>query len=124
MTSSNGHTQHLRDVAHERAFTAAAGALIGRSPIGITKLAEARAPLDPIRDFPFRDFALDALEELADCRNYIVWDALRHDLTRTGPSSHQSRAALQRALAHVIEAFAEVDLARRLTRLETSRAEA
>lgn len=113
--TTNGHNAQQRDVAHERAFTAAAAGLLERSPVPITQLAEQRAPLDPLRDFPWRDLHEDALEELADCRNYTAWAALRLDLARIGThDAHESRAALQRALAHIVEAFAEIKLSRSL----------
>jgi hypothetical protein len=125
VSQGNGHVERRRDVAHERAFTAAAAHLVERSPGPIRELAETRAPMTPIEGFALRDFGMEGLEEGADWRNYLCWHALQLDLAgRTDPPALAARAALARALAHVIEAFAEHDLARRLVALDTAHGEA
>lgn len=43
MSQGNGHVERRRDIAHERAFTAAAAHLVERSPAPIRQLAEERA---------------------------------------------------------------------------------
>lgn len=115
MNPGNGHIDHPRDVAFERAFTMAAATSAGRNAAALISLAEARAPATPIREFLLRDLAMDGMEEGADWRNYICWDALRLDLSnRTDPEARAARVALHRALAAVVTGFEQHRLAGQL----------
>lgn len=64
------------------------------------------------QDFPAldRDLEREALEELADCRNYVVWrlDGIHRDLFEGGERVEH----LQNALRYVALAFNEVMQAR------------
>jgi hypothetical protein len=44
----NGQHDGPRDVGFERAFTATAAGQVGHNPTSITRLAEQRAPLEPV----------------------------------------------------------------------------
>lgn len=111
----NGRIDRPRDISFERALTIAAATSAGRNPAEIIRLAEARAPLTPIREFLLRDLTMDGLEEGADWRNYICWDVLRLDLSnRNDPEALAARAALHQALAAVVTAFEQHRLAGQL----------
>jgi hypothetical protein len=61
----------MRDVAFERRETVLAA---GRAPsAALIAFAEERAGTSDVRDVHRRDFGREVLEELADCRNYLVW---------------------------------------------------
>jgi hypothetical protein len=116
LSTGNGDRDQQRDVAFERAFTAIAAVAVGGNPTAIGALAEQRAPLDPIRDFLLRDLPMDGLEEGADWRNYVCWQALLIDLLVLGtdPRGRAARAALHRCLGAIVIAFEQQQIARRL----------
>lgn len=111
----NGQHDRPRDIAFERAFTATAATTAGHNPTQITRLAEQRAPLEPVRGLLVRDFGMDGMEEAADWRNYICWHAMHVDhIGRRDAVARQARAALGRALGAVVVGFHEHQLAREL----------
>jgi hypothetical protein len=117
--TGNGHHDQARDVAFERAFTATASVAVGRAPAAITAMSEARAPLEPIRGFLVRDLCQDGLEEFADGRNYICWQALHVDhVGRRDPLAREARKALGRALGAAVMGFEELRLAQALLAAE------
>lgn len=109
MSAGNGHHDHPRDVAFERAFTYAAAALAGRNAAALIELAEQRTPLEPILNIFLRNLPNDGLEEGADWRNYCCFQGQLLDLLRAGgdPRAPAARAAVQRCLAAIIVAFDE-----------------
>ena len=79
-----------------------------RPPVeGLNDFADRRAGSKPIRDSVIEDGDREALEELADCRSYLVWTILH----RNGdtPASNELRAM---ALGHVAAAYHLIELAR------------
>lgn len=72
-----------------------------------------RAQAEYGHDFPdtTRDLEVEALDELADCRNYIVWrlDGIRRGLF---PNDHWRVPHLQMALRGVITVFEQLQQAR------------
>lgn len=85
MSERNGHvTPKVARRAHaavalERRRTYEAARSNGIEPVELVRLAEARAGVTPVRDLERRDFVQEAREELADCRNYLVWLAAQVD---------------------------------------------
>lgn len=85
MSERNGHVpakiarRAHADIARERRRTFEAGRANGIEPVELVHLAEARAGIAPVRDLARRDFVQEAREELADCRNYLVWLAAQVD---------------------------------------------
>jgi hypothetical protein len=112
--SENGQHDRPRDLGFERAFTATAAGQVGHNPTSITRLAEQRAPLEPVRGLVSgRDLGMDGMEEGSDWRNYICWHAMHIDhLGRRDPLAREARAALGRALGAVVIGFHEHHLAR------------
>lgn len=98
----------MRNVDRERADTIAAAAPMFRaSAMSISAYAEQRAGTQPIRDHQTRDFATEALEELADARNYLVW-------WRQQPAAQPAALALiDTALAAVVDAYDAIRTAER-----------
>lgn len=85
MSERNGHVKppvarraHAA-IARERRRTYEASRANGIEPVELVRLAEERAGVAPVRDLPRRDFVQEAREELADCRNYLVWLAAQVD---------------------------------------------
>jgi hypothetical protein len=105
-----------RDIPFERDWIAWVAEAAGQDPARLMVFAEQRAGQDPVRGAAGRDFGLEALEELADARNYLVWWAeqtLRSD--PRGELGGEISAALGRAGSALVTAWAEVEQARALT---------
>lgn len=87
-----------RRLDEERQLTRQAAFRSGHHDAGrqLAQLADQRAPLQPVRD---RDLIAEAREELADCRNYLVWAIQAGQIDAdTGLDS----------LSHVISAYAQL----------------
>jgi hypothetical protein len=55
---------------------------------------------------PFNATFVEALEEVADLRNYVAWEALRLDAEeRTDEDADRERMLLRRTLAAAVEAY-------------------
>lgn len=104
-----------RDLAHERLLTLEASqySRIGASERAaiseaLSSFAEQRAGAGPWRDFHSnrRDFDLEALEEVADLRMYLLAEFRKHELR---DENHEDADAelmhLRRALSAAVEAF-------------------
>lgn len=95
-----------RNLAYERALTATAATAAGSHGAAITRFAESRAPLEPVRDALARDFILEQAEEAADWRNYACWGMRQLDETRRqDPRARAARAELTQALGTVCVAW-------------------
>lgn len=99
-----------RDTELERKLTDEAAASVAASADHLNDFAEHRAGTDPVHDPAHRDFGLEAAEELADARNYVVWW-----LDQPQPYGDMVTDELRNALAAITVAYEHVDLARRLT---------
>jgi hypothetical protein len=93
-----------RDLVVERALTSAAGNDQPVAALELSEFAEDRAGTGPVVDVEQRDFALEALEELADARNYLVWLARLH-------AGHPATVRLVDAIGALVHAYAEVNAA-------------
>lgn len=92
-----------RDLPYERELTLQAAQAVDVRCVVLSRFAEHRAGAGDVRDPDRRDFALEALEELADARNYIVWVA-----TRERSADVPDEAVLAQVgavLAPVVQAF-------------------
>lgn len=100
-----------RNVQDEREITALP--FEGAMPWALVNMAEARAPEEPVKDVTGRDFCQETLEELADARNYLVWEIQK--LEERGPVAGTSpaRARLDQALRSVALSFGLVQRAQR-----------
>ena len=109
-----------RDIEDERTITALAmggmvlvrdGELDALTPWALVGMSEGRAPETPVRDATGRDFCEETLEELADARNYIVWEIQK--LEDRGPVAGTSpaRARLDQALRSIALSFGLVQRA-------------
>lgn len=64
-----------RDIQLERELTRQAAERAQVTDVdGLSAFAEARAGHGPVRGAPDRDLMLEAIEEFADGRNYVVWE--------------------------------------------------
>jgi hypothetical protein len=100
--------QH-RDPALEERWTDLAAARAGADcPERLTACAATRADRGPVRDFTTRDFGLEALEELADARNYLVW--WLQQLPTLAPADAAANARIV-ARDHMVRALGLVALA-------------
>lgn len=98
-----------RDIRLEHEMTAAAARDVGANPDRLSDFADRRARPGPVL-CAGRDLELEAAEELADARNYVVWrlaqlEQLGHDSIRL----HARRRRISRVLALVALAFDELD---------------
>lgn len=91
-----------RDVELERALTLQASKAAGVKCVVLSHFAEQRAGAGDVRD-PDRDLALEALEELADARNYLVWAATRAAAAPTSDVDVLER--VEAALVPLAQAF-------------------
>lgn len=109
-------TDEPRDLAHERLLTLEASqySRIGASERAaiseaLSSYAEQRAGDGPWRDFRGRSFDVDALEEIADLRMYLLAEFRKHELRN---ENHEDADAelmhLRRALSAAVEAFGAV----------------
>lgn len=98
----------------EREMTAAA--LAGyMDPEPLVAYAEARILPGPLKDFGGRDWVREALDELSDCRNYLVWWE-QADLDEPESDEVDARRQIRvQALQHVAAAFMLIEQARRLS---------
>lgn len=92
-----------RNVPLERRLTLNAAVRAGVRWVVLTHFAEQRAKPGPVVEPPGRDLALEALEELADARNYLVWRAVS-ELRRPAPDGDVG-VLVQDALTHLAAAF-------------------
>lgn len=93
----------IRDTALERELTLEAGGLAGCRGAAeqLAMFAEGRAGTGPVLDLHVRDFRRELLEEIADGRNYAIWDWLQAlELQADDGGTH----ALQ-TLVHLTAAF-------------------
>ena len=100
-----------RDLDRERARTIdAAGP---EHAAALRALADERAGDRGVDALASRDFITETLEELADARNYLLWQMQQLDHLEPEKSidAEHRDALLNRALAHVAEAFALVEAA-------------
>lgn len=105
-----------RDIPFERDWTSWVAAAAGQDGTRLNGFAEQRAGTRAVEGAADRDFAVEALEELADARNYLVWwveDVLRRDAR--GELGGEITAAIGRAGCALVTAWAEVEQARALT---------
>ncbi len=110
--------ERCRDRGFERETTNRAATGLGIDVEALNRLAEARA--DGLgheaygRDFPDigRDLRREAIEELLDARNYVVWllDAMQRGWILA--VNEDRTRHLQAALRHVILAFEEINRSR------------
>lgn len=94
-----------RDPAREREFTREAARLVGLDPTALIAFAESRTHPGPLKDFWTRPWPIEGMEEAADWRNYLCWEAER--IIRLGDARGLPR--LGRALAFVLMAWHELD---------------
>lgn len=102
--------ERQRDIENERALTDLAGQAVGLDRTvadSLTAFAEQRARPGPIVE---RDFVTEALEELADCRNYLIWGAQQAAArtTEDGEPNDSEYAQLLTALSHVLRAWEQI----------------
>ena len=100
----------VRNIPLERALTKDAAATVRAPAARLNDFADRRAKPGPVSLADGRDLELEAAEELADARNYLVWrleqlEATAHDSIR----GHTRRRRLQRVLALTALAFDELD---------------
>lgn len=107
-----------RDVAHERRWTLQAAAMANVATGVAQRLvsfAESRTLPGPLRDFGMRRWAHEALEELADTRNYLCWWSLAVVLGDDGNELvGEISEHIGQALAGVIVVYHHVEQARAL----------
>lgn len=101
-----GVTDHDRNIDVERLWTTEAAATRGAPPEALIELAEQRAGDGQIRDLTNRDFGMEALEELADTRNYLLW-WVEQIIAKGGniPAGAQLVRIISDVLAEVVVAF-------------------
>ena len=100
----------VRNIPLEREWTAAAAKELGAAAERLSAFADSRARPGPVDLANGRDLELEAAEELADARNYLVWrleelETIGHDSIR----GHVRRRRLRRVLALTALAFDELD---------------
>lgn len=72
----------------------------------LSAFAERRAGRDPVRLPKGRDLVVEALEEVADLRNYVAWEVRRLELEeRTDEDADREHMLLRRALAAAVESY-------------------
>jgi hypothetical protein len=104
-----------RDVTFERDWTSCVAQAAGHDPSRLNGFAEQRAGSGGVCGAAGRDFGLEAMEELADGRNYLVWWV--EELLRTDPKGELAGeviAAIGRAGVALVTAWHEVEQARAL----------
>lgn len=106
-----------RDVALERRLTLQAAERAGVKCVVLAHFAEQRAKPGPVLEPPGRDLVVEALEELADARNYLVWRTASE--MREPEPDGQVAALVGEALEHLVRAF---DVTMRLHDLRRRRA--
>lgn len=92
-----------RDFGSERTWTIRAGESRRVSVAQLVAFAEDRAGAGPVRDLETRDFGLEVREELADARNYLVWQLLQE--FQSVELDDEVIELITRALESVVEAF-------------------
>lgn len=96
-----------RNLDHERDWTHKIGRLQGVPVDELIALSEQRAGTGDVRDLETRDFGREALEELADTRNYLLW--WMEQIAQSSSGSFSERADLittiSRALGNTASAF-------------------
>lgn len=92
-----------RDVPGEREL---AERIVGPTVGALLQFAHARAHPGPVREFPTRDFIVDAVEEAADGANYSLWGIQQLDRLGTDdPRVGDVFAAYATALTRFAEAY-------------------
>lgn len=115
-----------RDLAHERMLTLEASQFVrgisaasrGAVSEALSSYAESRAGAGPWRDFDERDFSVEAAEEIADLRMYVLaemtkWEQ-RRDAGRDDEDADAELMHLRRALAAAVECYDAVSSYRRV----------
>lgn len=92
-----------RDVALERDLTLKAAERGGVRCVVLSHFAEHRAGAGDVRDPDRRDFPFEALEELADARNYMVW-GWSHEISQETVDT-DALDLISEALMRVAQAF-------------------
>lgn len=109
-----------RDVEDERLITRLALAGLGKEGAAVAaaliEFAEERAEAGPVRDVATRDLMQDGLEELADCRNYLVWAIQDLERLSFAPDRADALQELYEALAETARSFARIKRAQELAR--------
>lgn len=103
----------VRDVVFGGEWTRSAASAVNAPVEDLIRFADTRAKDGPVKGLPGRDLIREGLEELADARNYVVWEAQRQyegHKPDSGVIEH-----LGTALGYVAAAFAELRAARGLT---------
>lgn len=121
-----GNGSVTRDVAHERMLTLEASQFVrGISPASrgavseaLSSFAESRAGAGPWRDFDDRDFSIEAAEEIADLRMYVLAEMTKWEQRRDGGRDDEDADAelmhLRRALAAAVECYDAISSYRRV----------
>jgi hypothetical protein len=84
-------------------LTAQAADAAGVKSVVLTRFAEGRARPGAVLEPVGRDLSMEALEELADARNYLVWRAAAE--WRSPHPNEDILADISEALVHVVRAF-------------------
>jgi len=122
-----GNASEARDLRRERFLTLEASQFVTgigaadrqRVSDALSEFAEQRAGDGPWRDFQARDFSIDAAEEIADLRMYLLAEIRKHELRdRADEDADAELMHLRRCLAAAVEAYGAIMDYRRLRSLE------